>query len=154
MTADLAALLTTLARRTGARFDAGDFDSRLRIQKVIYLLAQLGHPVANRYAWGHYFHGPYSPALAKDYYALRERSVQPNTAVQISEPALGLVAGAIGKGNEFLEAATTLHSIATANRGASKPEVMRIVQAMKPYLTGKLEEAWQYLAKAKLGEPT
>lgn len=52
------------------QFDCGvnSFDDRLVLQKVVYLLETLGMKLGYRYNW--YIHGPYSPALASDAYAL------------------------------------------------------------------------------------
>ncbi len=49
-------------------FDISTVDSRLIVQKAIYLGQLSGVDLGYRYGW--YIHGPYSSELTKDYYAL------------------------------------------------------------------------------------
>ncbi len=67
----LQAVLDELHGSTGASFRPGTFEDRLRIQKAVYLLRGLGLPAASAYEFNDYFHGPYSPALAREYYELQ-----------------------------------------------------------------------------------
>lgn len=143
---DLAPVLTTLASKTGKRFDGRTFDSRLRIQKAMYLLRELGFEPARRYAYGSYFRGPYSPALARDYYAM-EAAVGAGRPAAIAAAMLDPVVEGVARGNEFLEAAASLHSFASKNPGTTATEVMRYVAGIKPQLSPILQEAWTYLAK-------
>ena len=140
----LGAILDLLARHTGEKFDAATFESRLRIQKTIYLLQALGTPEVSSYSFSRYFHGPYCPDLAKDYYALNEGRAHARTdAVTLPQAALNIVS-AVRKGNAFLEAASTLHMV--RKTGATKDQAFEIVKGMKPHLGDHtLTEAWEYL---------
>lgn len=53
----------------GKIFDYGEFDNRLEMQKVIYMLQELGAPIGN-YGFRWYKHGPYSQELLDDMYVI------------------------------------------------------------------------------------
>jgi len=55
----------------GFRFDLEDFDSRLKLQKYVFLARKFGLDLG--YKFSMYIRGPYSPDLAQDYYNLPER---------------------------------------------------------------------------------
>jgi len=48
----------------------GDFDSRLKLQKIVYLLQASGLSLGYGYNW--YVRGPYSPSLTKTLYKIYE----------------------------------------------------------------------------------
>jgi len=48
------------------RADMSSFDERLRLQKIVYLLEELGLQTDWRFSW--YLRGPYSPSLAHELY--------------------------------------------------------------------------------------
>ena len=50
-------------------FDYSEFDNRLEMQKVIYMLQELGAPIGN-YGFRWYKHGPYSQELLDDMYVI------------------------------------------------------------------------------------
>jgi uncharacterized protein YwgA len=52
----------------GLPFSIGSFDDRLILQKAIYLAQAAGVNLGYYYHW--YLHGPYSPSLTKDEYAI------------------------------------------------------------------------------------
>lgn len=54
----------------GFRLDLEDFDSRLKLQKYIFLARKFGLDLS--YNFSNYIRGPYSPDLAHDYYDLPE----------------------------------------------------------------------------------
>ncbi len=57
----------------GEDFDYSVFDKRLRMQKGIYLLQELGVPVGEyRFSW--YKHGPYSQSLLDDMHSVVQLS--------------------------------------------------------------------------------
>lgn len=149
--AELGAALEVLARSTGEAFDAKTFESRLRIQKTVYLLAALGYRPVRSYSYNRYFHGPYSPDLAKDYYALVEKRAKPADRAEALPPsAVTSIVKAVRLGNPFLEAASTLHFVARQNR-AGRGDSLQIVQGLKPHLRkDTLEDAWQWLRDAQL----
>ena len=145
----LAGILAELSKTTSKRFDAGSFQSRLRIQKSIYLLSVLGVPEVKGYAFSHYVRGPYSPSLAKDYYALETTPVSPKK-VMLSSRQLRIIKECVEKGDAFLEAVSTLHSIAMSNKNHSEEEIINHVRDLKPHLNFCLKEAWQFLRTHRL----
>lgn len=50
-------------------FDYGDFNNRLKMQKIVYMLQELGAPIGN-YGFRWYKHGPYSQELLDDMFVL------------------------------------------------------------------------------------
>lgn len=143
-------LLSQLERTTGKSYAPRTFRERLRIQKSVYLMRALGDRASSRYQYSQYFYGPYSPGLAKDYYALRPgsidgsgvRAVPPNT---VHGRRLAIVADAVRRGNDFLEAVVTVHSMACRNPDASKAVIQDLFGSVKEELAEKFEEAWTYL---------
>jgi uncharacterized protein YwgA len=147
---EMANMLTALAGASGKPLDAENFDSRLRIQKSVYLFRALGSPAAQKYRFTDYFHGPYAPNLAKDYYALKQAGkLRAASAHAPAPPALegrmSVVVEAVRKGNPFLEAVTTLHSIASHNGSASMADVRNTFGSVKPHLRSHFEEALEFL---------
>lgn len=64
----------------GEPFSYADFSNRLKMQKAIYLLQEMGVPVGDyRFSW--YKHGPYSQALLDDMYRVDKPS---NTSLKLS----------------------------------------------------------------------
>lgn len=146
----LAGLLRRLTEETGKSFVPDSFQNRLRIQKSVYLLGALGLPLARRYAFTYYYRGPYSPVLSHDYYALKKRPVNP-THTRIPPVTLRMVKECIARGDTFLEAVSTVHSIATdMSPHLDKDETFRIAMLLKPQLKGRYEKAWDYLCEAGL----
>jgi len=138
----LASILTELSKATSKCFDARSFKSRLRIQKSIYLLRALGVPEVKDYAFIDFVRGPYSSSLAEDYYALKTTSVSPKK-VELSESQLKIMKECIKKGDAFLEAVSTLHSVAISNKNHSEEEIINHVRNLMPH--PNLDEAWQFL---------
>ena len=56
-------------------FDIGEFSSRLRLQKYVFIARFFGLDLG--YGFGLYLRGPYSPDLSRDYYELAEEEVAP-----------------------------------------------------------------------------
>ena len=52
-------------------FDVEDFESRLRLQKYVYLAKIFGFDLG--YLFNLYIYGPYSSELANDYYSLKDK---------------------------------------------------------------------------------
>ncbi len=147
---ELARTLELLSRLAKASLSPDSFSQRLRIQKSVYLMKALGDQACMGYSYSLYFHGPYSPDLAKDYY---ERPHAPTPAgmdiLKSESPdrrhTLEVVSSAIQKGNGFLEAVTTIHSIASRNQSASENEIKSMFADMKPDLADLFGEAFAYL---------
>lgn len=150
---NLPTLMKVLEEKIGTPLGVASFDERLRLQKAMYLLGSMSHPGARRYRFSMYVHGPYSPELAKDYYALQDG--KPLPAVVLPDgprdrEAETLVAEAIQRGNKFLEAAATLHKVRRENPGADAAVVKGHVLRLKPHVADRIEEAWQFLTANRL----
>lgn len=63
----LHAALAAILRELEVPFDVRAWDNRLQIQKAVYLAQVAGVNLGYRFGW--YVRGPYSSALADDYYA-------------------------------------------------------------------------------------
>jgi len=61
-----------------------DFNSRLILQKTVYLLEQFGLNIGYYFSW--YLRGPYSPSLTRDTYAL-VKSYPEVHAVKFADPS-------------------------------------------------------------------
>ncbi len=140
-----AGVLISLANETDLSYEPVDLRRRMRIQKSVYLLKELGYRPVSSYSFNLYVHGPYSPDLARDYYLMMEKGARESNAVRIPRDALEAVRTAVKKGPRFMEAATSLHLIANANPKRTKDELFRHFGWVKPSLKGKAEEAWEFL---------
>jgi hypothetical protein len=148
----LAGILNRLTDSTGKRFDALEFWARFRIQKSIYLLQAMGYPGPAHYRFSLYLRGPYSPELAKDYYALEEwdrarrKGVPP---AHIPQDKLTILKEALGRGEYFLEALVTLHSILVTEE-KERGKAIAIASRLKPERAAYFEPAWEFLADRRL----
>lgn len=145
----LDALLGELQQSTGKSFRPKTFADRLRIQKTVYLLKALRLPAASAYAFNDYFHGPYSRALAREYYELRAAKDTARPARsdrgRIPPAMLQVVGEGVSRGNRLLETAATLHSLATRNPQHSREALFQHAGQIKPGLRDAFEEAWAFL---------
>lgn len=77
----------------GESFSYGDFSKRLKMQKGIYLLQEMGVPVGEyRFSW--YKHGPYSQSLLDDMHSSSSESeirLSSDAATAIKELSAALV---------------------------------------------------------------
>src|SRR2546425_7730085 len=62
--------LQTAIKLLGADLDLSTFETRLELQKKVYLLQESGEDLGYSYGW--YIHGPYSPGLTKDLFSLQD----------------------------------------------------------------------------------
>lgn len=143
-------LLDTLSSEAGLSLDPTRFENRLRIQKTIYLLNQLGSYPTNRFEFTNYVRGPYSPGLARMYYGKTRWDEVPLDAWTPKEDHLRLVTSALERGSNFLEAAATLHSLSRRNPGASKASIIEHATELKPHLKAKFGEVWDFLEEHEL----
>ena len=149
-TADLEGLLKVLSVATGKRFNSNSFKGRLRIQKTIYLLKSLGHPIARRYRYNMYLRGPYSPDLTKDYYKITARNIHPSS-ISIPREMELVIVEAMNNGDSFLEAAATILSLYKTNSStANRTMIIRLARSIKPQLHHKYDAAWDYLERVDL----
>jgi uncharacterized protein YwgA len=88
-------VLNAFLKELGQSSDINTKDDRLRVQKAIYLGQLSCVDLGYRYNW--YVHGPYSPSLTQDYYALdglSESERQQAEAAELNQPTkakLGVV---------------------------------------------------------------
>ena len=154
-TSDIEGILTTLQQRTGKSFTAASFEARLRIQKSVYLLKALEFAPATQYSFSDYFHGPYSPDLAKDYYKLLDERMSRNVphlagSTHIPEAMILTIRKAVQKCNDFLEAVATIHSLATRYRNLPAEQIRALFESIKPRLADIFEEGWYFLREEGL----
>jgi len=132
---------------TRAIKDEEEFEKRLRIQKIVYLLQ--GHPEFRRYLdfyFSMYFHGPYSTELAFVYYNELDR-VTP-AEVSLSKKALDYAAEITDMSTDDLELLATLAETIRVNRGrVEDEEIIRIVHQLKPLFP--LEKIAELLKRLK-----
>ena len=146
-------MLGRLASATSQDFSAQTFESRLRIQKAIYFLQAFGYPPASEYPFSDYFHGPYAPALADQYYELRKAG--PVRATSSSVPdfpphAIEFLREATRAGNDTLEAAATLHAFLARQRRPSRQAALAYLGQVKGWLANRGGEALALLERHHL----
>jgi uncharacterized protein YwgA len=101
-----------LEREAGFRFDIEEFEHRLMLQKYVFISKFLGHNLG--YSYSFYLRGPYSPALADDYYKLADiySSYEEDYTKELgglnTEKFLNVIDGKDGK---WLEIAATILSV-------------------------------------------
>ena len=149
-TRELGTILEALKTATSQDFNGSSFQSRLRIQKAIYFLRAFGYGPAKEYSFGDYFHGPYSPKLANQYYDLRSLD-SPRIAVSptptFPPAAIEFLREATKAGNDMFEAAATMHAFLTRNRDASGDDAIAYLGKVKGWLVGRGREALSLLKK-------
>ena len=143
-------ILSELSTLSGKSFDASNFNSRLRIQKSIYLLQALGNRPVREYWFTNYFRGPYCPALAKDYYGISSKEISP-AAITLGHHEMAIMKSLLAKGDLVLETVCTLHSVYRSRADMSKEEAFKTVRTLKPFLSEEnCEDSWIFLRVAGL----
>jgi len=131
-----------LLRRIG-NFDADsfitNFQSRLIVQKTIYLMQAFGLNLGYFYNW--YIHGPYSPSLAKDAFALA-KTKKTSRLVRFVDPSMEIRFLDFQRFIEnhksdpvWLEKIASTHFLKTAYHISDPAQVFRIVKEKVPSLT-------------------
>jgi uncharacterized protein YwgA len=118
--------------------DAG-FENRLKLQKYIFIARYFGLDMG--YSFSLYIHGPYSPDLARDYYALELTGGRGLPESFRKDEFLGLV---LGKDSNWLEAEATALDFVESWRVRSEREAADLVEhikMMKPHVAGYAEDA-------------
>ncbi len=149
-TRELGTILAALKGATSRDFSGRSFQSRLRIQKAVYFLRAFGYGPAKEYSFGDYFHGPYSPKLANQYYDLRSldpAGVAVGLMPTVPTAAIEFLREATKAGNDMLEAAATMHAFLTRNRDASGDDAIAYLGKVKGWLVGRGREALSLLEK-------
>ena len=118
-------------------------EARVRIQKTIYFLKQLGFGFD--YEFDQYYHGPYSQALANDYYTLaglgdgeiNELALLCEKANECSE-AMGNMIDNLNKwGTDVLEVASLIHDLYTDEKSDYRGDLdgaIDTVKFLKPWV--------------------
>jgi len=149
-TRELGTILEALKTATSQDFSGSSFQSRLRIQKAIYFLRAFGYGRAKEYSFGDYFHGPYSPKLANQYYELRSLDssrVAVSPTPTFPPAAIEFLREATKAGNDMFEAAATMHAFLTRNRDASGDDAIAYLGKVKGWLVSRGREALSLLKK-------
>lgn len=126
-------------------FDYNDFDNRLQMQKIVYMLQELGAPIGN-YGFRWYKHGPYSQELLDDMFGL---SGTPTTPISFSsdvQKRIDTIKNLISQGNntdystpywvECLASILYLKKYVFSS-SASKDAILNDLVQKKPHLLSK-----------------
>lgn len=131
----------------GIPFDIESVESRLIVQKAIYLGQLSGIDLGYRYGW--YIHGPYCSDLTKDYYAL-DRCLKAGDNDAQNNKFTGEVSSLIAsiklllkpnsdvKLSYWLELLASYHFLRTV-RGMGDVEAREIIQDKKSHLVQYLD---------------
>lgn len=122
-------------------FSYDSFDKRMKMQKAVYLLQEMGAPVGD-YAFFWYKHGPYSQDLQDDMYAIQSRvdpvdikfSSDMNSAIERLAALLNRKVAYTSA--EWAECLASLHYLQTNVFSASsqRDEIVAELQRRKPHL--------------------
>ena len=119
-----------VSRSSITKDDSGGFDARFRIQKCVFVAQYLG--LDRTYRYNLYLHGPYSPSLSQDYYKAANGEVDDGgTNLDFDREA---VLEIMGKGNDWLELATTLVDIMEEDKSVTDPAALVKRAAAVKYL--------------------
>lgn len=127
--------------------DQDGFNARFRIQKCVFVAQCLG--LNTGYGFNRYKHGPYSPALTKDYYmyARDELKYTDTTPVFDRDACLDIMK----HDNNWIEIATTL--LRESNYHSDENSLVEYVECIKfPYPKKYIQSVLDDLQKTKLGE--
>jgi len=124
----------------GIPLNVDDFESRIRVQKVAYILEFMG--VNLGYLFNLYVHGPYSPQLALDYYHCKEGSIGEELNCELSKEEKDVlkrikkVVKPYTK-SEILEGMSTILYLIKEGKIKEPDEAFEILKELKPNLTEK-----------------
>ena len=141
--------IETLFVKLGTEASVDSFDSRIKLQKLVYLSDTFGIPLGFNFTW--YVYGPYSPQLTKimfdkeigDSNNIDEISNVKNTILKLKE-----FLGNDIHSSDKLELITSLHYICTFYKddlNNSKSKIISILREEKPKFSKKLTT--EYLEK-------
>lgn len=139
------AAVVAILKELGVALDTSSMESRIQMQKAIYLAQAIGVDLGYRFGW--YVRGPYSSALADDYYgAAKDPRLQQFVAAENLKVQLEPLAKVISKAPQTVSAAGWLEAVASLDymlRVQRVPETeieKRFIEA-KPHLAAVFEEA-------------
>lgn len=134
-------------------------DDRKRVQKAVYLGQVAGIDLGYRFGW--YLLGPYSPQLARDYFALAEaRALGESTrgakldrsvvsVLRRIQPLLTEHANCDLKQEDWLELVASVHYLRTVS-SFDQGKARKVLKEHKPTLAKFVGIAEQKLAKSRL----
>ena len=123
----LSGLIELLEDKIGYDFDVDSFESRLELQKYVYLVRYFSDDL--KYSFNLYAHGPYSPSLAGEYYSINRDEVE---MPKIREQFFELIND---KDAKWLELASTILLYRKQNRSKSDVVIIRKVKSRKSWST-------------------
>lgn len=140
--------IETLFVRLGEVANVDTFDSRVKLQKLVYLSESFGIPLGFNFTW--YVYGPYSPQLTKimfDKETGDSNKINKITNIEKSILKLKEFLGEDIHSKDKLELIASLHYICSLYEtpNDSKPEIIKTLCNEKPQFTKKTTS--EYLEK-------
>lgn len=117
-------------------------ENRIRAQKLVYFGKALGLPLD--YDFNIYLYGPYSSALARDYFGMGDEEWR-DAHMDIPEEISAVLDELRSRDVLFLEIAATLHSLRNANPDASDESVIAAVSSLKADRLGEKHRTPDYV---------
>lgn len=125
-------------------FSYDSFEKRMKMQKAVYLLQEMGAPVGD-YAFFWYKHGPYSQDLQDDMYAIQSQEAPGNiTFSSDMNSAIEKLAVLLNRkvdytSAQWAECLASLHYLRTNVFSASskESEIVAELQRRKPHLNNQ-----------------
>lgn len=127
----LSSFIKFLETNTTYKFKIDSFNSRLKLQKYVYLSNSFGFDLD--YPHSMYIRGPYSPPLADDYYKLHENKEYLKLAsnVELDDNRERFIKLVRGKSEDWLEIASTFLMI--WERYEDKEFAIKATKETKPW---------------------
>lgn len=145
---DLEDLVAYFEEALDWEFNVDEFDDRLKMQKLVYFARECGLDAP--YNYNIYRHGPYSPALAEDYYEISGSGNRRGGASKIDTTRFEEVVE--DRGNEWLEIAATIDKIERKfeRKGVTnvRSEVIERVSNMKEKSEDRVETIYEDLSES------
>lgn len=136
-------LLPVYQRVFGQSFSYGNFDDRLKMQKMVYLLQEEGVNIGH-YGFDWYKHGPYSQVLLDDMYAENGTACIELNYTQEAEQRIGRIKDIFNDEEakkdygikNWTECLASIHFLRKKEMGsnASEDEVLQVLTERKPHL--------------------
>lgn len=114
------------------------FSGRLKVQKAVLLLKYLGVSPFDRYEFGLYVRGPYSPVLALDYYNNTGDAGRIGGELGIPSEALEKVKWFVGHDERWLEVASSILYIKMRYPDIASEEILSTLRLSKPWITEQM----------------
>jgi len=113
--------------------DERRFEERLKVQKAVFLLRHLRVSPFTRYTFNMYLRGPYSPDLAREYYApLTNKPVPPP---QWSKEKEDVLLWFVSHESRWLEIASSILSVKERYPRITENEIYSILRLSKPWVS-------------------